>query len=177
KLTKAETQRTLENARGKAMPEFRDAASVRPNQSTGFSRVICVLCVSALVPSAALAGGSNYNVTPGTLPVVKGQVTEWDVPTPKFARDPAPAPDGTIYITVMQGDKIAHFDPKTKKFQEWPVPSGAKPHGLIVDEQGVFLYTGNGNGTIGRLDPATGKVTEYPTRQSGSGPHTVIQAA
>jgi virginiamycin B lyase len=37
------------------------------------------------------------------------------------------------------------------------------------------FYTGNGNGTIGRLDPATGKITEFRTRQSGSGPHTLIQ--
>ena len=130
-----------------------------------------------LIATAAFGGGSNYNVTPGALPNVKGQVTEWNVPTPKFARDPAPAPDGTLYITVMMGDKIAHFDPKTKQFREWDLPNGTHPHGLIVDRQGIVYYTGNGNGTIGRLDPATGKITEYQTRQSGSGPHTLIQAA
>ena len=107
---------------------------------------------------------------------MKGQVTEWNVPTPKFARDPAPAPDGTIYITVMMGDKIAHFDPKTKQFREWDLPNGTHPHGLVVDKHGIVFYTGNGNGTLGRLDPATGRVTEFQTRQSGSGPHTVIQA-
>src|SRR5512138_3789413 len=120
-----------------------------------------------LAAGAAMAGGSNYNVAPGTLTVVKGQVSEWDVPTPKFARDPAPAPDGTMYIAVMQGNKIAHFDPATKKFREWDLPPGAKPHGLIVDKQGIVFYTGNGNGTIGRLDPATGKVTEYKTGSGG----------
>ena len=52
----------------------------------------------------AFAGGSNYNVTPGALPTVTGQVREWAVPTPKFARDPAPAPDGTLYIAVMNGN-------------------------------------------------------------------------
>jgi virginiamycin B lyase len=129
------------------------------------------------VPSAALAGGSNYNVVPGALPVVKGQVTEWDVPTPKFARDPAPAPDGSLFIAVMQGNRIARFDPATKKFQEWDLPAGAKPHGVLVDKKGMVFYTGNGNGTIGRLDPATGKVTEFKTQSSGSGPHTLVQAA
>ena len=156
------------------MRQFRDVASIRANPCMRFSRVLCVLCVAGF--GLAQAGGSNYNVVPGALATVKGQVTEWDVPTPKFARDPAPAPDGSMYITVMQGDKIAHFDPKTKKFREWDLPEGAKPHGLVVDKQGAVFYTGNGNGTIGRLDPATGKVTEYKTRQSGSGPHTLIQA-
>ena len=125
---------------------------------------------------AALAGGSNYNVTPGSLPAVQGRVTEWSVPTPKFARDPAPAPDGSIFITVMQGNKIARFDPASHRFQEWEMPSGAKPHGLVVDPKGIVYYTGNGNGTIGRLDPATGKVTEYKA-PSGGDPHTIIQGA
>ena len=133
------------------------------------------IAVAAAAVGAALAGGSNYNVTPGTLATVKGQVTEWNVPTPKFARDPAPAPDGSIYIAVMQGNKIARFDPVSKQFREWDLPEGAKPHGLIVDKQGIVFYTGNGNGTIGRLDPATGKVTEYKARSSGGGPHTIIQ--
>jgi virginiamycin B lyase len=136
-------------------------------------RAIAFLLAAAASLDLA-AGGSNYNVTPGTLPVIKGQVREWDVPTPKFARDPAPAPDGSLYITVMHGDKIAHFDPKTQKFREWDLPAGAHPHGLVVDKQGIVFYTGNGNGTIGRLDPATGKVTEFKAPSGGS-PHTLIQ--
>jgi len=161
------------------MRQIRNVAPTGTNQGHGFSlcslRPLC-LCVVLYSAGAAIAGGSNYNVTPGTLPVVKGTVTEWAVPTPKFARDPAPAPDGTMYIAVMQGNKIARFDPKTKNFHEWDLPEGAKPHGLLVDKQGVVFYTGNVNGTIGRLDPATGKITEFRTRQSGSGPHTLIQA-
>jgi len=136
---------------------------------------IAVLALATAASCGALAGGSNYNVVPGTLPAVKGQVREWDVPTPKFARDPAPAPDGTLYIAVMQGNKIAHFDPATQKFREWDLPGGAKPHGLLVDKQGMVFYTGNGNGTIGKLDPATGKVVEYKAPSGGS-PHTLVQA-
>ena len=137
-------------------------------------RTWAVLAMAAA--GSALAGGSNYNVTPGTLPAVAGKVTEWNVPTPKFARDPAPAPDGSIFITVMHGDKIARFDPKTHAFREWDLPRGAHPHGLIVDKQGIVFYTGNGNGTIGRLDPASGKVTEFKAPSGGS-PHTLIQSA
>ena len=134
-----------------------------------------VLLAACALATGAVAGGSNYNVAPGTLASVKGEVHEWDVPTPQFARDPAPAPDGTMYIAVMQGNKIAHFDPATTKFREWDLPRGARPHGLLVDKQGIVFYTGNGNGTIGRLDPGTGKVTEYKAPSGGS-PHTLIQA-
>jgi virginiamycin B lyase len=158
------------------MREFRDAARRSAQQRHRFSGLLCALCVVLYPASAAWAGGSNYNVVPGALATVKGQVTEWDVPTPKFARDPAPAPDGSMFITVMQGDRIARFDPVTRKFREWDLPTGAKPHGLLVDRQGIVFYTGNGNGTIGRLDPVTGKVTEFRTPKGGD-PHTLIQAA
>jgi len=51
--------------------------------------------------------------------------------------------------------------------------SGAHPHGLLVDKEGRVWYTGNGNGTIGELDPATGKVREHRAPSGGS-PHTVV---
>jgi len=137
-------------------------------------RQIALLGASALVAAnTALAGGSNYTVSPGSIAKFEGKVQEWPVPTPEFARDPAPAPDGSIFISVMHGNKIARFDPKTQKFKEWDLPRGAHPHGVLVDANNTAWYTGNGNGTIGHLDPATGKVTEYKT-PSGGDPHTLV---
>lgn len=127
-----------------------------------------------VAPVAAVAGGSNYGITPGAHPDLAGKVTEWPVPTPRFARDPAPAPDGSIYISVMSGNKVARFDPKTRTFKEWELPPGHRPHGVLVDRQGIVWTTGNGDGTIGRLDPATGKVTEFKTPSGGGGPHTLV---
>jgi len=128
----------------------------------------------AAMPLAALAGGSNYGVAPGARPELAGKVREWPVPTPRFARDPAVAPDGAIYITVMSGNKIARFDPKAQAFKEWDLPEGHRPHGLLVDRRGMVWTTGNGNGTIGKLDPATGKMIEYKTPSGGGGPHTLV---
>jgi virginiamycin B lyase len=121
----------------------------------------------------AHAGGSNYGIVPGARPQFEGKISEWPVPTPKFARDPAPGPDGNIYVSVMFGNKIARFDPRTKTFKEWDLPEGARPHGLLVDREGQVWYTGNGNGTIGHLDPATGKVVEHRA-PSGGDPHTLV---
>ena len=126
----------------------------------------------SLVTSGAIAGGSNYGVAPGTRDFA-GKVSEWPVPTPKFARDPAPGPDGNIYITVMYADRIARFDTRTHKFNEWNLPEGTRPHGLLVDTAGKVWYTGNGKGVIGELDPATGKVVEFKPPSGGS-PHTIV---
>jgi virginiamycin B lyase len=138
-------------------------------------RWISVIAIAAALSDApAHAGGSGYGITPGALPALAGKVTEWPVPTPRFARDPAPGPDGNIYITVMMGDKIARFDTRTHRFNEWELPAGTHPHGLLVDRQGIVWYTGNGNGTLGRLDPASGKVTQFETPSRGGGPHTLV---
>ena len=125
-------------------------------------------------PLSALAGGSNYGIVPGAHSELAGKVSEWPVPTPKFARDPAPAPDGSIFISVMSGNKVARFDPRTRTFREWDLPPGHRPHGVLVDKRGIAWTTGNGNGTIGRLDPATGMVTEFKTPSGGGGPHTLV---
>jgi len=124
-------------------------------------------------PTPVSAGGSNYVVAAGTRLSFEGRVREWAVPTPRFARDPAPGPDGTIYIAVMRGNKIARFDSSTETFKEWTLPAGATPHGLLVDRSGTVWYTGYGNGTIGRLDPTTGEIREYKA-PSGGHPHTMV---
>jgi virginiamycin B lyase len=132
-----------------------------------------LLAILAALAQPARAGGSNYGIVPGALPQVAGKVSEWPVPTPQFARDPAPGPDGNIYIAVMRGNKIARFDPASRKFTEWDLPKGAHPHGLLVDPEGIVWYTGNGNGSIGRLDPKNGAITEFRA-PSGGDPHTLV---
>src|SRR5207249_12155334 len=107
------------------------------------------------VPLFAHAGGSNYAVAPGARPVVSGKISEWPVPTPQFARDPAPGPDGAIYITVMFGNKIARFDPRAQAFKEWDLPAGARPHGLVVARDGQASDPRHGTVPLGPLVPAT----------------------
>jgi virginiamycin B lyase len=133
---------------------------------------IAVVAAVLLCTSIARAGGSSYGIVPGAK-ALSGKISEWPVPTPKFARDPAPGPDGNIYVTVMQGDRIARFDTRRRVFNEWDVPAGAHPHGLVVDREGTVWYTGNGNGTIGELDPASGRVRQHKVPSGGS-PHTLV---
>src|SRR5262249_2959465 len=82
--------------------------------SGGSSRRGLMIGVVVALPVLAHAGGSNYGMAPGARPELSGKISEWPVPTPQFARDPAPGPDGAIYIAVMFGNKIARFDPRTR---------------------------------------------------------------
>ena len=56
---------------------------------------------------------------------------------------------------------------------EYPVTPGSHPHDVAPATDGTVWYTGQGNGTLGRLDPSTGEVTEVDLGP-GSAPHGVI---
>lgn len=92
------------------------------------------------------------------------EIIEWTVPTlGQRSRDPAEAPDGSIWWTGMWASLAGRLDPDTGTMEEYRLPPTARPHTIVPDAQGNIWYTGNSNGTIGRLDPKTGEVTEYQT--------------
>src|SRR5438874_8056358 len=60
---------------------------------------------------------------------------------------------------------------------EYPLPRPkAFPHDPAVGADGIVWYTDQANSYIGRLDPATGKVTDYATPTPVSGPHGIVVA-
>jgi len=52
----------------------------------------------------------------------------------------------------------------------------AFPHDPAVGSDGIVWYTDQQNSFIGRLDPATGKITDYATPTPASGPHGIVIA-
>jgi virginiamycin B lyase len=57
--------------------------------------------------------------------------------------------------------------------QAYKVPAGSRPHDVAPAADGGVWYTGQGNGTLGWLNPANGDVREVRLG-SGSAPHGVI---
>ena len=55
------------------------------------------------------------------------------------------------------------------RVREYPVPAGTHPHDVAPAPDGTVWYTAQHTGKLGRLDPATGKVTETPLGE-GSAP-------
>jgi virginiamycin B lyase len=123
-----------------------------------------------------LAG--HYPATTDRAPtVVDGdfeiEITEWLVPTlGQRSRDPAEAPDGSIWWTGMWASIAGRLDPATGEMEEFQLPDDARPHTIVPDSDGNIWYTGNSNSTIGKLDPATGEIVEYPTQARD--PHSAV---
>ena len=59
------------------------------------------------------------------------------------------------------------------KLQEFPVPSGSRPHDVAPAMDGVVWYTAQGSGALGRLDTSTNQTHNIALGQ-GSAPHGVI---
>jgi virginiamycin B lyase len=69
--------------------------------------------------------------------------------------------------TTVSGETV------TLAAREYDVPAGSHPHDVAPAADGGVWYTGQRNGTLGHLDPATGEVREIPLGD-GSAPHGVI---
>ena len=76
-----------------------------------------------------------------------------------FPEKPKPAP------SLITGS--AHVEIK-----EWMVPTpGSRPHDPLAYPDGSIWYTGHMANLLGRLDPHSGKITEYHPDTPSSGPH------
>ena len=63
------------------------------------------------------------------------------------------------------------------RFDQWEVPQGSMPfvpHDPAFGADGSGWYTGFGSNTLGRIDPATGLVKQFPLPTPESGPHGII---
>src|SRR5512140_2459034 len=62
--------------------------------------------------------------------------------------------------------------PAKVSMESWQAATpGARPHDPMAARDGSLWYTGQMANALGRVDPRTGKVREYPLKTPHSGPH------
>jgi virginiamycin B lyase len=66
--------------------------------------------------------------------------------------------------------------PTKVTFKIWQAPTpGSRPHDPLAASDGSLWYTGQMANVLGRVDPKTGKVKEYPLKTAHSGPHGLVE--
>jgi virginiamycin B lyase len=70
---------------------------------------------------------------------------------------------GTPFFGMAGANKIGAVNPKTMKITEYVLPDGARPRRIAVAADDVIWYADNARGFLGRLDPRTGSVKEFPS--------------
>ena len=86
---------------------------------------------------------------------------------------PTNAPAASDAAGVDAPPPTATPPPRDPVMQAYTVPAGARPHDVAPAADGGIWYTGQGNGTLGWLDPANGDIREV-NLGAGSRPHGVI---
>jgi streptogramin lyase len=105
---------------------------------------------------------------------------EWQVPTLNSQPDGiAIGPDGSVWFAEVLGNQIGRLNPDDGKFVEYSVPTAnSRPTEVAVAPDGSVWFTERGTaaapgGKVGKVDPSSGLVTEYPVRE-GSRPLGIV---
>jgi streptogramin lyase len=118
-----------------------------------------ILILALISPLAlALAGGSHYGTPAGIPAGFSGQVAEWSVPAPAFARAGGSAyavtvdGAGIVWINEIRSDSVVRLDPRSNRLRAVKLPTpGAGIRKMIVDARGQLWYMGSQNGRLGRV--------------------------
>ena len=69
---------------------------------------------------------------------------------------------GRPWVSLLGTNKVVRLDPKTLAVQPFPeATSDSRSRRIEVTADGSIWYGDEPRGYLGRIDPATGKVTEY----------------
>jgi len=70
--------------------------------------------------------------------------------------------NGSLWMPVLQANKVVKFDPATLEFSAYDIPTPvARPAGIASDRFGNIWFAEAGLGSIAKIDPVTGNITEY----------------
>ena len=66
--------------------------------------------------------------------------------------------------------------PVNVRISEWIAPTlGSRPHDPLYAHDRSIWWTGQFANRLGRLDPATGEMREFPLETASSGPHGLVE--
>jgi virginiamycin B lyase len=80
------------------------------------------------------------------------------------------------YPVKGRPDAVIVPGPVKVSMKAWQVATpGSRPHDPLAAKDGSLWYTGQMANVLGRVDPKTGKIREYPLKTPHSGPHGLVE--
>jgi len=80
------------------------------------------------------------------------------------------------YPEKNKPDAVIVKGPVKVSMKRWQAPTpGSRPHDPLATRDGALWYSGQMANVLGRIDPKTGKVKEFPLKTAHSGPHGLVE--
>jgi len=114
----------------------------------------------------------------GVVDVKTNKVTHFQPPTGVTPRRLKIDTKGTIWIGDYFGGSLTGFDPATHAFKVFKLPGPMPtPYGVATDHDDNVWYASMYTDMMGKLDPKSGKVTEYPSPYGERGTRDMFEDA
>jgi virginiamycin B lyase len=123
------------------------------------TRRLSVIVATVVLVGCTSSPGESDAAAPSATPLASVAATS----TPETSEPPSPSAAAPSEEPAEPTYEMVTFD----------VPAGSQPHDVAPAADGGVWYSGQGNGTLGWLDPENGEVREIPLGP-GSAPHGVI---
>lgn len=82
---------------------------------------------------------------------------------------------GRIWFAQPNNNTIGMYNPTTKVFHQWTVPTpNAGPWDVVVDHKGIVWFTEHYTNKIGRFTPGTNVFKEFTTPSADSLPYGIV---
>jgi virginiamycin B lyase len=118
--------------------------------------------------------GSGY--TPEGWDTVLRMMTNLGVQIPSDKMSAVKAYLVKTYPVKGRPDAVIVNGPVKVSMKAWQVPTPAsRPHDPLAAKDGSLWYTGQMTSSLGRVDPKTGKVKEFPLKTEHTGPHGLTE--
>src|SRR5215472_677996 len=80
-----------------------------------------------------------------------------------------------VFLLALVLPALAFAPAAAPVFHEYDVPTpGSRPHDPAIGADGALWYTGQMANKLGRLDPKSGEIKEFPLKTPESGPHGLV---
>ena len=84
------------------------------------------------------------------------------------------APDGRVWMSELQGNRLIAYDPKKRAFDTFTMPeTWSGPRRFDIDRRGILWIPAYATNELVRLDPATRKFTRFPLPEPDAVPYVV----
>src|SRR6266545_3826901 len=98
------------------------------------------------------------------------------VALPKDQPDTVAAYLATHFPTKPAPAAVVIAGPAKVSFKEWIAPTlGSRPHDPLAAADGSIWWSGMFANALGRVDPRTGQMKEFPVTKPKSGPHGLVE--